>query len=176
MKCPACGKSLWFRLPECPHCHAALGESGPPVRPWTVSLPCWVFFALGLLNLALVLLADWTPGNEGWRESFRVKAPFAFYMRYVMPLTMMALVLFMLNGRNWARWVFVVWFGNAIFWQVIKTPRMAWPQAVLLVVCAVLWFLPRSDRFFTWGTTRAAASTPAASPAPANKGADAGRA
>lgn len=148
MKCPACGKSLWFRLPACPYCHAPLGPA-ELARPWTVSLPCWIFFALGFFNLVTVLLTDWTPGNEGWRESFRVKAPLAFYLRYVMPVIMMSLVFFMLNGRNWARWVFVVWFGNTIFWQALKTPKSAWPLALLFGVCTALWFLPRSTRFFT---------------------------
>ncbi|MCX8156062.1 MAG: hypothetical protein N3J91_06420 [Verrucomicrobiae bacterium] len=169
MKCPACGKSLWFRLPECPHCHAALAGAGRAGRPWTVSLPCWVFFALACLNLAMILLADWAPGNAGWRESFRVKAPFAFYMRYAMPVLMLALVWFMLYGRNWARWVFVVWFGNAFFWQVLKTPKLAWPQAVLFAVSVVLWFLPRSNQFFSPpapGRAGGAAPAPAAPAGP----------
>gem|GEM_PF-2776190 len=158
MKCPACGKSLWFRLPECPHCHAALGDGSHPARPWTVGLPCWIFFALGLLNLLLVVVRDWAPGNAEMRESLRVSAPWVFYVRYAMPLLMMVLALFMLNGRNWARWVFVVWFGNSLFWQVLKAPRDFWPQAVLFVVCAVLLFLPRSNRFFEGTALKVSAS------------------
>lgn len=162
MKCPVCGKSLWFRLPACPNCKAPLIGAARPPRPWTVSLPCWIFFALACLNLFLVVLGDWAPGNAGWRESFRVKAPLQFYLRYLMPLLMVVLVLFMLNGRNWARWVFVIWFGNSLFWQVLKMPQTAWPQAVLFVVCVGLWFLPRSSQFFA----RASSLLPAGEAAP----------
>lgn len=156
---------MWFRLPECPYCHARWGANDAWSRPWTVSLPCWIFFALGLFNLLVVLLNDWFPGHEGWRETFRVKAPLQFYLRYAMPLIMMALVLLMLNGRNWARWVFVLWFGNTFFWQVVKTPKSAWPLAALFAICTVLWFLPRSSRFFA-GPALVSANPPPSAPLP----------
>lgn len=148
MKCPACGKSLWFAKSRCPFCQAELPALERPARPWSVSIPSLFFLIIGVITLVLLGLQFIKPEHTARLQEFRLRDPFHFYMLVLMPALLVAASLLMLRGSNLARWVFVIFVGNNVFWQTIKFPTTAWPGATLFVLLVVMLFLPQSNTFF----------------------------
>ncbi len=163
MKCPHCHKDLWLAQTRCPFCHADLPATQRPTRPWTVSLVCWCYFAIGVLALVVLLLPPPTPAAAEWLRQFRLKQPFQYYGLFIMPALLAGSALFMLRGNNLARWFFVIWFGNATFWQVLKNPMPSLPGALLFLIGALILFLPAANSFFRPPKLVQSAPTPPAS-------------
>lgn len=148
MKCPSCGKNLWLVKSHCPFCRQPLPPIERPKRPWPVSLVCWAFFAIGMVALVVLLLPPADAAAAEWRNQFRLKQPLQYYALFLMPVLLVASSLLMLRGLNLARWFFVIWFGNAVFWQIAKNPKQALYGALTLLIGVLILFLPASNAFF----------------------------
>ena len=136
MKCPNCGKNLWFIRNFCVFCKTAI--TAPP-RPKSVAVIGW----LGIISGIGTALVVWIARDE-------------------VPLTALACVdalakliggAFILRGMNWARWVLALWlvYGSLhTLVSSVSTPSVLGISRVLLFALAVYYlFRPAATAFFT---------------------------
>lgn len=106
--------------------------------PLAVMLIAWLYIAAGTLGLAFHL-SDVRPGQ-----------PFASEALPAAAIRLIAIVcgIYMLRGRNWARWLAIAWIGTHVVLSVLHS----WPQvamhAALCGIFAYFLFRPGSSAYF----------------------------
>lgn len=104
-------------------------------RSWPVPV-----FIVALLYLAV--------GSVGFVYHFReIRAPDGIWIELTEFLAFASGV-FLLLGRNWARWLAVAWMAFHVVLSAFGPVREAAIHAVFLAVIAWLLFRPDSGRFF----------------------------
>jgi hypothetical protein len=128
MRCPSCGKSLWFVRTCCPFCKTAIAA---PAQPTAVGI-------IGLITIiyaGMLLLSTFTQ-----RYIAQDRPQDAFKYAWLCANVVVALItgVFMFGGHNWARWLFALWFGRNIItsiWNGYNTissnPGSSWKTLVL---------------------------------------------
>src|SRR5258706_8165991 len=107
MKCPSCGKSLWFVRTFCPFCKTTIAA---PERPRSVTVVSWISLVFGCLVFLTGLLPK-SPEAQRHIAEYRSQHPFLYARLWAGPVLAMICGMSMLRGFNWARWLFVLWFG-----------------------------------------------------------------
>jgi hypothetical protein len=81
-------------------------------RPLSITLIGWIFVAAGVIGLAY------------HATEFKAERPFDSDFLWVCFVRLLAMVggAFVLRGRNWARWLLIVWLGYHVGLSVIHTP------------------------------------------------------
>ena len=111
MKCPHCGKSLWFLRSFCPFCKTNI--TAPP-RPKSVTVVGRVFLILSCG--ALLMLAFSPPEEREFLARLRSNHPLQWVGRFIVPAVSLLSAGCVLLGHNWARWVLTANLGfNFLF-------------------------------------------------------------
>jgi hypothetical protein len=86
---------------------------------------------------------------------FRRHGSFPYDVLWVCLVRLVAVIsaVFMLRGRNWGRWVLVIWMGYHVILSVFHSTSQVIVHGLLLVVIAYLLFRPSSSAYFR-GRTR----------------------
>src|SRR5437868_9022059 len=71
MKCPTCGKSLWFLRTFCPFCKAAIAA---PPRPKSVAVISWIALVVG----GIMFLAMMAPNAQRSLADYRSQHAFLY--------------------------------------------------------------------------------------------------
>jgi|SRR5947209_6853051 len=107
-------------------------------RPLSVTIISFVFIAAGVMGVAYHL------------TEFKVQHPFhdeAAWLLVVRLLAVMAGV-YMLKGRNWARWLAIVWIGSHVILSAFHSvPELAM-HALLFVVFTYFLFRSPATQYF----------------------------
>jgi hypothetical protein len=116
-------------------------------RPRSVTVISWISIPFGGLVLFMSLLPK-QPGAEASLAGFRSQHPFVY--AYIVFGAALAVVcgVFMLRGRNWARWLFVLWFGYNVISKVVHSPLRLLIPGLLFAVVVYLLFRPQASDFF----------------------------
>jgi hypothetical protein len=107
-------------------------------RPLAVTIIGWVYIVMGTIGFAYHL------------TEFKPQRPFQYDFVWVELVRLLAIVcgVYMLRGRNWARWLALVWMG----YHVILSGFHSWFElAVHGLLCAAFGyflFRPRAARYF----------------------------
>jgi hypothetical protein len=108
-------------------------------RPFAVTFLGWLFIAVGLFALLYHL----------------VKGRLDVWMLLIAPFEMIAIVagVFLLKGRNWARWLLLLWIAFHVIARALNSLSESLPHLLLLVAVAYFLFTPPDSKYF--GSARA---------------------
>ena len=143
MKCPNCGKSLWFVRHFCPFCKT---QFLAPPRPKSVTVISCLAIVSGIAQAFVVL----SPAARELMAGMSIVNRFLTFASIAL-LAIAGVV--MLRGFNWARWTFVV---TVAYNQLSKLFSGHWNASsvnvlgLLLVVTACYYlFHPVANAFFS---------------------------
>ena len=112
-------------------------------RPLSVTIIGWLFIVAGAVGLVY-------HGTE-----FKIGGPVRYELALVCLIRLLAIVcgIFMLRGRDWARWGLLVWIAYHVVLSAFHSLSQFLMHGLLLAVVA--WFLlrPRASAYFGGGRT-----------------------
>ena len=146
MKCPTCGKSLWFVRDACVFCKTKL--TAPP-RPKSVTVVSWLVIISGV-GTAFFLS---TPAAREFMAKAREQHPITSIITYLDVALRMICGTLMLRGVNWARWTLGLVLGYGVVSHLGSASRNLAPaylgQLVWFAVVVYYLFRPAAKAFFT---------------------------
>ncbi|MGC1483252.1 MAG: hypothetical protein WA789_05620 [Candidatus Acidiferrum sp.] len=103
-------------------------------RPFTVTFLGWLFIAVGLLALLYHLVKD----------------QLDFWMVPIALVEIFAIVagVFLIKGRNWARWLVLVWLAFHVIVSALNSLSASVPHFLLLVAVGYFLFTPPDSMYF----------------------------
>jgi len=107
-------------------------------RPLSVTIISFVFIAAGVMGVAYHL------------TEFKVQHPFQDEAAWLLVVRLLAIVagIFMLKGKNCARWLSMVWIGSHVILSAFHSiPELAM-HALLFVVFAYFLFRTPATQYF----------------------------
>jgi hypothetical protein len=107
-------------------------------RPLSVTILGLLFAGAGVIGLAYHL-------NE-----FKTLSPFPYDVFWVCLVRLLAILggVFMLRGRNWARWLTLAWIAYHVVLSYFHTVQELVAHLVLLAVFAFFLFRPAATEYF----------------------------
>jgi hypothetical protein len=102
-------------------------------RPRSITIISWLFVAAGAIGLAY------------HATEFKADGPFQYDVVWVCLVRVVAILsgVFMLRGRNWARWLLLAWIGYHVILSAFHTLSELFWHSLLLAVVA--YFLLRRE-------------------------------
>ena len=116
-------------------------------RPRSVTVISWISIAFGGLVVFLSLLPK-QPGAEESLAGFRSQHPFVYAYIFLGAALAVVCGVFMLRGGNWARWLFVLWFGYNVISKLVHSPLRLLIPSLLFAVVVYLLFRSQASAFF----------------------------
>ena len=103
-------------------------------RPFSVAFLGWLFIVVGLAALCYHLVKD----------------ALDFWMIPVALVEIAAIVagIFLLKGRNWARWLVLIWIAFHVVVSAMHSFSSSLPHFVLLIAVGYFLFTPPDSRYF----------------------------
>ena len=121
-------------------------------RPTSVSVIAWFLIVIAAINLIpnTIPLFQNNQTVDELKEKNPLTRPFQRVSAFVGLGMMLASGLGMLNGQNWARWLYVSWSGFAIIISMILFPMRAIiiPSIILYAVIVFFLFREKASRYF----------------------------
>ena len=110
----------------------------PNKRPVSVTIVAVLFLLTGLVGLLY-------HGSE-----FNLHGPFQYQLVGVLLVRSLAVLggAFLLRGKNWARWLLVVWLGFHVVLSAFHSPSEVIVHGLLLAVIAYFLFRPPAAVYF----------------------------
>ncbi len=128
-------------------------------RPLSISIISWIFIILG--GVMIISMFRPVPEDVEWHMSqFRVRHPIIYLQFLLMPYLAFVCGLFMFLGFQWARWLFVCWFGDNMIAKVVHSPATMLPQALLFGVIMFFLYRPAATAFFNATALKIASHLP----------------
>lgn len=110
-------------------------------RPTSVTVVAWFVIAFAWMA-ALALLAESA-------LTFKTTPPRQWLFTLCSALVTSTCGIFMLKGRNWARWVYVVWSILVLAYALTEVrPILLAPGAIMMAAFAFLLFGASANRYF----------------------------
>jgi hypothetical protein len=102
-------------------------------RPFGVTFLGWLFIAVGAVGVA-----------------YHVKDGFDRWSVLIAAVRIIAIIggIFLLKGRNWARWLLLAWLAFHVFVGALHSPSNAISHFVLLAVIAYFLLTPPASSYF----------------------------
>jgi hypothetical protein len=103
-------------------------------RPFAVNFLGYLFIAVGIAALVYHLIT-------GTRDVWMI----------VIALFELVAVLagvFLLKGRNWARWLLLAWVASHIYFGMLNSLSSGVPHLLLFIAVAYFLFTPPDSRYF----------------------------
>jgi hypothetical protein len=112
-------------------------------RPRSITVIGWLFVAAGAVGLVY------------HATEFDAQHPFAYDVLWVCGVRLLAILcgIFLLRGRNGARWGLAIWLGYHVFLSVLHTPFELFVHGLLFATVLYFLFRPRASAYFL-GATR----------------------
>lgn len=103
-------------------------------RPFSTAFLGWLFIVVGLAALCYHLTKD----------------RLDFWMIPIALLEITAIVagIFLLKGRNWARWLVLVWLAFHVVARALDLLSSSVPHLLLLIAVGYFLFTPPDSRYF----------------------------
>lgn len=124
-------------------------------RPAAVTVISWiqiVFAALGVFGMVITFLLINNPMMQDALARNHAPVPVQLAVSVASLAINLSCAIGFLNGKNWARFVFVGWSAISIVYTFTVVAISAWilvPGLVLPVITAVIVFLPDANRYFS---------------------------
>ncbi len=113
-------------------------------RPWSVTFIGWLLIVVG----SVVLVAGLWPSAHTDASKYPPEPLYELALICLVRVIGIVGGVFMLRGRNWARWLVVAWIG---FHVIIGFTRSIFSSVVhdsILAVAIYVLFRPRASAFF----------------------------
>jgi uncharacterized membrane protein len=103
-------------------------------RPFSVAFLGWLFIVVGLAALCYHL----------------VKGRLDFWIIPIALVEITAIVagIFLLKGRNWARWLVLIWLAFHVVVSALDSLSSSVPHFLLLIAISYFLFTPPDSRYF----------------------------
>ena len=126
------------------------------VRPASVTVIAWILIAIGVLSLFISTLFLINPDTRAWMTRNPHVFPAVMYFMlpypYAGPLTTIVCGIGMLKGQNWARLLYVGWWGYAAYLVSIGRPPSMRLEMIseigAFLIVVVLLFRPKANQYF----------------------------
>ena len=107
-------------------------------RPLPVTIIAWLFIMAGTVGLAY------------HATEFKASGPFQYEVLWVCLVRLAAIVcgVFMLRGKDWARWGLLVWLAYHVVLSAFHSLSQLLTHAVLLAAIAWFLFRPHVSAYF----------------------------
>ncbi|MGH9504934.1 MAG: hypothetical protein ACRD20_18940 [Terriglobales bacterium] len=107
-------------------------------RPLSVTILSWLFIAAGVVALIY------------HHNDFKVQHPFHYEMLWIALIRLTAIIcgVFMLRGRNWARWLTLLWMAYHVVLSAFHSLDELAVHALFLAVFAYILFRPGAIGYF----------------------------
>jgi hypothetical protein len=107
-------------------------------RPLSVTIISWLFIAAGAVGFTYHI------------TEFKAQGQFQYALVWISLVRLLAILagLFMLRGRNWARWLLLVWIAFHVVLSAFHTLSELAMHGVLFAVVAYFLFRPKASAYF----------------------------
>jgi hypothetical protein len=104
-------------------------------RPFAVAFLGWLFILVGLAALLYHL----------------IKGALDFWMIAIVLFELVGVLagIFLLKGRNWARWLLLAWIAFHVISSGLNSLFASVPHLLLLIAVAYFLFTPPDSRYFS---------------------------
>jgi hypothetical protein len=118
-------------------------------RPLSVAVLSFVFIAAGATGLIYHL------------KDFRPHYPFQYEVIWISLVRLLAVIggIYMFLGRNWARWLCLVWLAFHVVISTVHPIQELAFHVVIFVVIAILLFRRHANEYFRTSKRNVAAET-----------------
>ncbi len=120
-------------------------------RPTSITVISWILIAMGAISLAANTAMINNPKVHELMGKNPIPIPVQHVISYIGLLIMIVSGIAMLKGRNWARYLYVVWSLIGLVIGIVTSPMKAMmiPGLVIFAVIAFFLFRPRATEYFS---------------------------
>ena len=120
-------------------------------RPTSVTVIAWVLIVMGGISLISTTVMINNPLAHDLMSKSPMPIPAQYAMSYIGLLIMIVSGIAMLGGRNWARFLYVVWSAVGFVIGIATSPMKVAliPGFVVFVVIAFFLFRPQATQYFS---------------------------
>lgn len=120
-------------------------------RPTSITVVAWILIATSVLNLVTSTVNMNDPMVRELMAKSPLPIPVQFAMIYVGLTVNLACGMAMLDGRNWGRWLYVIWglFGMAVGLATSPIRLLMIPGLLVFYVFAMFLFGSKAKLYFT---------------------------
>ena len=119
-------------------------------RPTSITIISWWLIVLGGMNLFITTAMINNPTVQDLMAQNPIPIPVQYAMSYIQLLVMIVSGVAMLNGANWARYLYAIWTLVVSVIGIVTSPMKAAmiPGFVVFLVIAFFLFRPKASAFF----------------------------
>lgn len=122
-------------------------------RPTSITVISWILIVIGGLNLVTTTLNMNNPEVRALMEKSLLPVSVQIAMIYVGMGILVICGAAMLNGQNWARWLYVIWNLIGIGVSLATSPMklLLVPGILVFILITFFLFRPNATLYFTGG-------------------------
>ena len=123
-------------------------------RPTSITVISWIFIVVGAMNVVTCAITFAAMGDDPMVKDLMAKNLLPVPVQYALMVLGLAVMLAcgvgMLNGGNWARWLYTIWsaVGLVIALATSPLPLMLIPGAIFYGLIVFFLFRPVAAQYF----------------------------
>lgn len=126
-----------------------------PRRPFTITLVCWMLIVYYLISFLVVLVMTsdtdkFIQTHHGLLNLSTEMLRYRVTMMFLVPITNLILAIMMLKGKNWSRYVYLL-FNSIVYFLSLLLQGHRWQTVFFIMLFGVtllILFSERSNQFF----------------------------
>jgi hypothetical protein len=120
-------------------------------RPASVTFISWFFLVGSVCALIMGFVASNNPIVLAEMLKSPIPVPLQFGMMYLGAAVSMTSGIFMLRGKNWARFLYIIWSAIGFLISLVTAPAKLMLIPSLIVYGVIVFFLlrPKANAFFS---------------------------
>jgi len=119
-------------------------------RPTSITVIAWILIVMGGISLITSTISLNNPTAKELMGRSLIPIPVQYVMMYVGLFITLVSAIAMLKGKNWARFLYVIWgiigFIVGITTSPMKTAMI--PGMVIFIVVVIFLFRPKANEYF----------------------------
>ena len=123
-------------------------------RPTSVTVIAWFLIVMGVISIisSIISLFNPNPMVEEIMSRSPLPVPIQQLLSYAGIAVSIVSGMYMLDGVNWARFLYVIWSVIGILISIITLPNLIFiiPGLVLLIIIIFYLFRPKANDYFNW--------------------------
>jgi hypothetical protein len=130
-------------------------------RPVSITVIAWILIILSVISAISTTMMSNNPTVLAAMRSSPLPIPLQWAMFYAGMLVMIVSGIGFLKGRNWSRYLYLVWriVGFTIGFATSSLTMAMIPGFVFFLVVVIILFLPKSSAYFLQVSSSADAQT-----------------
>ncbi|HXH64554.1 MAG TPA: hypothetical protein VNH42_03475 [Mariprofundaceae bacterium] len=120
-------------------------------RPTSVTVIAWILIVLGSISLVTTTVMIGNPTVLALMQRSPLPVPVQYAINYIGLGVMIVSGAAMLKGRNWARYLYVIWsvIGLAIGFATSPMKATLLPGLVVVAIIVFFLFRPKASAYFS---------------------------